>query len=223
MPGSACSRPCSTLERWQPHADLRAVESLARMASRPPRAVRLGRRRSSGGTPNFSNPDFVVPNVHQFSAGVQRQLPWDMSLDMTYAGSRSTTRKAGSPGYNEPSAAFQRQCDVTLGGSRSVLRRAAAQPVPPGAGLRGHRRFTSPTLSRFELNRPFPAFTGHHPERSATTTKLTYDSPQFVLNKRFVKGVTVNASYTWCHGGRRRAGPETMLNRTPMRTRSRVS
>ena len=29
-----------------------------------------------GRGPSFSNPDFVVPNVHQFSAGIQRELPW---------------------------------------------------------------------------------------------------------------------------------------------------
>ena len=43
----------------------------------------------------FSNPDFVVPNVHQFSAGVQRELPWRMSLEVTYAGSRSYDLEAG--------------------------------------------------------------------------------------------------------------------------------
>ena len=42
-----------------------------------------------GRGPDFSNPDFVVPNVHQFSVGIQRELPWRISLEATYAGSRS--------------------------------------------------------------------------------------------------------------------------------------
>src|SRR6185436_12333913 len=72
-----------------------------------------------GRNPSFSNPDFIVPNVHQFSAGIQRELPWGIALEVSYAGSRSNDIQSNWNGFNEPSAAFQRQCDVTLGGSRS--------------------------------------------------------------------------------------------------------
>ena len=36
----------------------------------------LGPQTFLGRGPSFSNPDFVVPNVHQFSVGIQRELPW---------------------------------------------------------------------------------------------------------------------------------------------------
>ena len=29
----------------------------------------------------FLNPNFVTPNVHQFSIGIQRELPWQVALD----------------------------------------------------------------------------------------------------------------------------------------------
>ncbi len=165
----------------------------------------LGPETFLGRNPSFSNPDFVVPNVHQFSAGVQRQLPGNISLEMTYAGSRSYDLEVGYNGYNEPSAAFQAQCDVTLGGSRSYCDELLPNPFFGVAGFEGTTRFTNATLSRYELSRPFPAFSGCNP---GTTTncfsqnqnnigKLIYDSAQFVLNKRFVKGLTVNASYTY--------------------------
>ncbi|MEO8077934.1 MAG: TonB-dependent receptor, partial [Acidobacteriota bacterium] len=149
-----------------------------------------------GRGPSFSNPDFVVPNVHQFSAGIQRQLPGHISLEMTYAGSRSYDLEAGFNAYNEPSAAFQAQCDVTLGGSRSLCDQLVTNPFFGVAGFEGTTRFTNATLSRFELSRPFPAFTGITQNQN-NIGKLVYDSGQFVLNKRFVKGVTVNASYTY--------------------------
>ena len=41
-----------------------------------PTGSSLGPETFLGRGPNFSNPDFVVPNVHQFSVGVQRELPW---------------------------------------------------------------------------------------------------------------------------------------------------
>jgi hypothetical protein len=150
-----------------------------------------------GRAPDFSNPDFVVANVHQFSAGVQRELPWRVSLEATYAGSRSYDMEAAFSGYNEPSAEFQAQCDVTLGGSRSFCDQLLPNPFFQVPGFEGTTRFTNPTLSRFELNRPFPAFAGGMDRNQNNIGKLIYDSGQFVANKRFVKGFTLNASYTW--------------------------
>ena len=150
-----------------------------------------------GRAPDFSNPDFVVPNVHQFSAGIQRELPWQFNLEATYAGSRSYDLEAGFNAYNEPSAAFQARCDVTLGGSRSVCDQLLPNPFFGVAGFEGTNRFTNPTLSAFELSRPFPAFAGGMDRNQNNIGKLIYDSAQFVANKRFVKGVTLNVSYTW--------------------------
>jgi len=149
-----------------------------------------------GRSPNFVNPDFIVPNVQQFSAGVQRELPGKISLEITYAGSRSKDIEGNYNGFNEPSAAFQAGCDVTLGGSRSFCDELVPNPYYQVAGFEGTTRFTNPTLSRFELARPFPAF-GGITENSFNLGKMTYDSMQFVGNKRLAKGITVNASYTW--------------------------
>jgi hypothetical protein len=63
-------------------------------------------------------------------------------------------------------------------------------------GFEGTSRFTSATISRFELARPFPAFTGFtNFERNDGSLK--YDSAQFVANKRWAKGITLNGTYTW--------------------------
>jgi hypothetical protein len=148
-----------------------------------------------GRGPSYSNPNFVVPNVHQFSVGIQRELPWRVSLEATYAGSRSYDLEVGRA-VNEPSAEFQRQCDVTLGGSRSFCDQLLPNPFFNKPGFEGTTRFTNAQLSRFELNRPFPAF-GAFNENQRNEGKLTYDSAQFVANKRFTKGVTINASYTY--------------------------
>ena len=149
-----------------------------------------------GRGPSFSNPDFIVPNVHQFSAGIQRELPWRISLEVTYAGSRSYDIEGNFGGYNEPSAAFQAQCDVTVGGSRSYCDQQLPNPFFNVPGFEGTTRFTSPTISRFELNRPFPAFSGFSMNQQ-NLGRMWYDSAQFVANKRWEKGFTINASYTW--------------------------
>jgi hypothetical protein len=148
-----------------------------------------------GRDPSFSNPDFVVPNVHHVSVGIQRELPWRINLEATYAGSRSYDLE-GARSFNEPSAEFQRQCDVTQGGSRSFCDALLPNPFFGVPGFEGTTRFTNQTLTRFELNRPFPAFGGFNRNQN-NVGKLTYDSAQFVANKRWARGVTINASYTW--------------------------
>jgi carboxypeptidase family protein/TonB-dependent receptor-like protein len=150
-----------------------------------------------GRNPSFSNPDFVVPNVHQFMVGVQRQLPWQIALEASYVGSRTYKLQSSWGGYNEPSAAFQLQCDVTKGGSRSFCDQLLPNPFFGVPGFEGTSRFTSPTISRFELNRPFPAFSNNFSMTERNDGKLTYDSAQFVANKRWAKGITINATYTW--------------------------
>jgi hypothetical protein len=127
--------------------------------------------------------------------GIQRELPWRISLEATYAGSRSYDLEGGRA-FNEPAAEFQAQCDVTLGGSRSFCDALLPNPFLGVPGFEGTTRFTNQTLTRFELNRPFPAFGGFNRNQN-NVGKLTYDSAQFVANKRWARGVTINASYTW--------------------------
>jgi hypothetical protein len=156
----------------------------------------LGALTFLGRGPGFSNPDFIVPNVHQFSAGVQRELPWQIALEATYVGSRSYDMQSQWNGFNEPSLDFVRQCDITQGGSRSFCDALLPNPFFGVAAFEGTTRFTNRTLSRFELNRPFPAFTGiNMTERN--DGRLWYDSAQLVANKRWARGLTLNATYTW--------------------------
>jgi len=149
-----------------------------------------------GRGPSFSNPDFVVPSVHQFSVGIQRELPYRISLDVTYAGSRSKDIEGNFGGYNEPSAALQAQCDVTLGGSRTLCDQLVTNPFFNVPGFENTARYTNPTLSRFELARPFPAFTGFN-RNSLNLGSMKYDSLQVVANKRWARGFTINLGYTW--------------------------
>ena len=156
----------------------------------------LGALTFLGRGPSFVNPDFIVPNVHQFSAGIQRELPWRISLEMTYAGSRSYDIEGNWGGFNDPSLEFQNQCDVTQGGSRSFCDQLLPNPFRGVAGFEGTTRFTNASLSRFELNRPYPAFSNFS-MNSVNEGRMWYDSAQFVANKRWARGVTINASYTW--------------------------
>jgi hypothetical protein len=144
----------------------------------------------------FPNNDFVIPYVDQFSVGIQHELPWGVVAEVSYAGSRSRDQETEFRGFNEPPRSLQDRCDVTLGGNPAFCNDQLSNPFFGVAGFEGTARFTSPTLSRFELSRPYPQF-GEIRETFRNDGKIDYDSLQFVGNKRWSKGLTLNATYTW--------------------------
>ncbi len=145
---------------------------------------------------SYANPDFVVPKADHFSAGVQRQLPWGVTLDVSYAGSRSTQQESEFRGINEPGRDFLDQCDVTKGGSRAYCDQQLPNPFYQVPGFEGTARFTSPTLSRFELSRPYPAF-GGITETQRNDGTINYHSLQLVANRRWTGGLVLSGNYTY--------------------------
>jgi hypothetical protein len=144
----------------------------------------------------YANNDFAVPHVDQFSIGMQHELPWNVVVEASYVGSRSREQQTEFRGINEPSRALQDQCDATLGGNRAICDAQVPNPFYNVPGFQGTSRFTSPTLSRFELSRPYPQFTNII-QTERNDGKINYDSLQFVANKRWARGLTLNGTYTW--------------------------
>lgn len=144
---------------------------------------------------NTSNPDFINPYVNQFSIGVQRMLPWRTTVEISYVGSRSRDQQSQWGGFNEPSDEFRRQCDPTVGGRVAFCNELLPNPFFQVPGFEGTARFTSPTLSRYELARPFPQF-GGITEFERNDGRITYNSLQALVNKRFSSGLTLAGTYT---------------------------
>jgi hypothetical protein len=161
-----------------------------------PPGADLGALTFLGRNISYANPEFVVPYIDQFSVGIQRELPGGISGEISYAGSRSFRQQSEFRGINEPSLDFVRQCDVTQGGSRAFCDAQLPNPYFGIPGFEGTSRFTSPTLSRFELSRPFPQF-GRIFETERNDGKIIYDSLQFVVNKRWSRGFVINTNYTY--------------------------
>jgi carboxypeptidase family protein len=156
----------------------------------------LGALTFLGRGPGYANTGFKVPNIDHVSFGIQRELPWRTSIEVSYAGSREHGVQSSFGGINEPSLDFLRACDVTRGGNRQNCDQLITNPFFGVAGFEGTSRFTNATISRFELARPYPAFTGIT-ETERNDGKLTYDSLQVVGNKRMSKGLSVNVTWTY--------------------------
>ncbi|MGH9158865.1 MAG: carboxypeptidase regulatory-like domain-containing protein [Vicinamibacteraceae bacterium] len=156
----------------------------------------LGAETNLGQEIDYSNPGFEIPYVHQFHIGVQRLLPWDASLELSYVGSRSRKLRSQWAGVNEPSAEFRDACNPALGGDPDFCRERVPNPFFGVSGFDGTSLYESETIDRFALNRPFPQFEQIE-EFERNDGSVRYNSFQAVLNKRFSDGVTINATYTF--------------------------
>ena len=155
----------------------------------------LGLQTFLGRSPSFSNADFVNPYVHQFSVGMQRELPGRTTVELSYVGSRTREEQNRWGGFNEPPASLRDQCDPTKGGSVAFCNELLPNPFFQVPGFEGTARFTSPTLSRYELSRPFPEFTSIT-MFDRNDGRIWYNSAQLVVNKRMSTGLTLAGTYT---------------------------
>jgi hypothetical protein len=155
----------------------------------------LGLQTFLGRNVSFSNPDFINPYVHQFSIGAQRELPWRTTIELSYVGSRTKREQNRWGGFNEPPVSLRDRCDPTKGGSVAICNELLPNPFFQVPGFEGTARFTSPTLSRYELSRPFPEF-GTITMFDRNDGSIWYNSAQFVVNKRVSTGLTLSGNYT---------------------------
>jgi hypothetical protein len=129
--------------------------------------------------------------VHQFSFGIQRELPGHINAEASYVGSR-TMAALVSNSIDSISAANLALGDPTKGGDPNYLNQQLPNPFQdllPGTTING------PTVARSQLLRPFPEFTGV----TVTNTnvgRIWYNSLQVSVQKRYSHGLTFSANYT---------------------------
>jgi hypothetical protein len=133
---------------------------------------------------SFSDPERTIPHVHQFSVGVQRELPGRLALDLSYVGSR-TSGLPVSKGINEITAA-----QLATGNAMLV------QVPNPFQGLLPGTPFNGATVPLQQLSRPYPQFAGITEDRRPFGVN-DYDSLQISVNKRMSRGLQFLVSYTY--------------------------
>src|SRR5262245_28984463 len=150
-----------------------------------PAGSALGLQTQLGQPYTFYNTNVQIPKNHQFSFGVQREIPWGMVVDVSYIGSR-TRNLSVSKGINEVSAA-----DLARGAAYLL------ESVPnPFAGRLPGTTINGATAPRSQLLRPFPQFLGLTEDRR-TIGRAWYNSLQVRVEKRLSQGFHYLMSYTF--------------------------
>jgi hypothetical protein len=144
----------------------------------------------------FFDQNFVNPYVHQFSAGLQFQLPYSSVVEVSYVGSRTMKLQTEWDGYNEPSADFRRRCNPFEGGNPNFCNEQVVNPFKGIEAFRGTNLFTADNISRYQANRPFPQFNRIR-ARGDNSGQIWYNSLQVQHQTRFRGGVNVLSTFTW--------------------------
>lgn len=160
-----------------------------------PTGASLGAATFAGRNNNWFNPNFVTPKVHQFSFGIQRQVSRSASLEVTYVGSRSVDLN-NERAFNIPSASFRKQCNPLEGGSVAFCDALVPNPFQGVEAFRGTTYFTAATISRYNMNRPFPQFSGDMLEQGRNGGMMWYNSMQVNYNQRVAGGLMLLTNYT---------------------------
>jgi hypothetical protein len=145
------------------------------------RSLGLGTLLGQGYSYGFQ--DRVIPFVHQFSAGIQHELPGRILIDASYSGSRSRSLQTAK-GINEVSREQLSQGNALL-----------TQVPNPMVGLLPGSAFNGATVPRQQLLRPHPQFAGITQDRH-TIGWSNYNSFQLRVEKRMSHGVHLLLSYT---------------------------
>lgn len=140
----------------------------------------------------FVNPDVRNPYVHQFSFGIQQELPGKISAQASYVGSRTMSALTGKS-IDSLSIADLALGDLTKGGNPNYL---SAQVPNPFEGLLPGTTINGPTVARNQLLRPYPEFTGVT-VNDLNTGRVWYNSLQASLRKRYSRGFSFSANYTF--------------------------
>ncbi len=153
----------------------------------------LGLRTNLGGSPGtIFSVDRENPSYWRYSIGIERELPFNMVMEISYLGQRGQNLPVVRP-LNYVPIEFRSQSVIRDVPAETVLTQAVANPFqglfPDNPGSNGG------TIARRRLLLQYPEFDTLNIETYAGTN--TYHGIVARLDKRFTNGLMVMSSYTW--------------------------
>lgn len=144
-----------------------------------------------GQSVSFFSEDLRNPYMQRWQFAVQRALPGNSVLEVSYVGNRGTGLRIGKD-LNPVPRQYMSTSPVRDQAAINFLSQAVSNPfypMLPKTGLSGQ------TVSRSQLLRPYPHFTG-------VSTQINqgyswYHSMQVRFEKRFSRGFSATLSHTW--------------------------
>ncbi len=156
-----------------------------------PYGASLGAKTNLGQSITFTNPDFVLPRVHQFQFGFELELPFKSLLEVSYVGSR-TRKLPVSRSINYISTADREKAIADPNYlTKGTPNPFAGAPELAGTSLAGANVTTATVLL------PYPQFPGGIVRNWNPIGRSSYNALETRFNKRLSHGLSMTAAYTW--------------------------
>lgn len=142
---------------------------------------------------SFTSPDRRQPRAHQYSIGIQRQLPAGFLAEISYVGNQVRDLPV-SRNINGIPEQFRSAAEATFfATNRNTLNDSVNNPF---FNVIATGPLAARTITRGQLLRPYPHFTGIQVQ-SLPIGVSRYDALQTKLTRRFANGVSLTASYAF--------------------------
>lgn len=146
------------------------------------------------------NPGTIVPTkrvnamVQRWEVSLQRELPGRWLMESSYIGNIGSSLTVGVDA-NPISRQYQSTSAVRDQNLINFLDTPVANPFQGVAGYEGTNLYTASVISRSQLLRPYPQYTGLGLERYDGAS--SYHALQVRMEKRFSQGYTLMGTYAW--------------------------
>ena len=161
-----------------------------------PTGSSLGALTFAGKNNNWFDSNFKTPYVLSFSFGVQYQVSRASMVELSYVGSRSYNLNMQKD-FNLPSVDFRNKCAAQYGGTQAFCDQQVPNPFKGIPAFLGSGFYTANTISRFQMARPYPQFSGNLAQLGRNDSDLVYDSLQVNYNLRVASGLSLVTNFTW--------------------------
>jgi hypothetical protein len=151
----------------------------------------LGLMTNAGQGISFFNPDLKLPHMERWEISVQRQLPMQAVLEIAYVGNHGSDLRS----QRQLNAIPRQYMSASASRDQPVINFLSEQVPNPFYPALPRTSLSGTTVSRSQLLRPYPQFTGITADTNEGYSR--YHSMQTRFEKRLSAGYTVNVSWTW--------------------------
>lgn len=138
--------------------------------------------------------------VNQWNIAIQRELPWDMTVEIAYVGNRGVWLEADNlvnANAINPARLQSLGIDLNNAADRALLTSRIDSAAAVARGIRPPYASFPNSATVAQALRPFPQFADSLLVRWAPLGNNWYDSLQVTLNKRYSRGLDLTAAFTW--------------------------
>jgi hypothetical protein len=171
-----------------------------------PTGSSLGLLTNMGNAQSFINPNFQIPNVWQFSFGVEQQFSRNDIMELSYVGNRAPHNEA-SQNINHWNGTLEAACNVQMGGRHEVCDNTLAtdptatlgyvpNPFYHVAAFTGSTPYSQTTRQALNWTEPMPEFAGVT-ENQWNGARSWFNSLQLTYQHKWSNQLTLHGTWAW--------------------------